>query len=219
MTVIHSQRIFTRMADPNTDQREWLNGLLRRFGLTATELARRAELNPSTLTRFLQPGGREGHELSARTIRKIEESLNLARDAAGPVLLSGFSESEARQLTSMEGVPPDIRAAAAALKAGRNGVDVWEIRSSGLEAIRLYAGDLVIVDLNAQVMPRDRVCAQVYDHARGTARTVFRLWEPPYLLAGSTERPDVVDGRNVVIAGVVIAALSPRNLLHVAPAA
>lgn len=216
MTIIPHPRIVALMLPPADDQQAWLESLLKRHDLTATELARRAELNPSTLTRFLQPGGREGHELSARTIRKIKDALRLPdQPALQPG--GGLSEPEARLLPNAEQLPIEIQIAAKALTAGRNGVDLWHVRSSGLENIRLSRGDIAIVDLNADPRPRDRVCAQVYDHQLGTASTVFRLWEPPYLLSGGTGRPEVPDGRNVVIVGVVIATLSPRAALYIQP--
>lgn len=218
MTVMLHQRTIVHMVLPEEDQQAWLMGLLKRYDLTATELARRAELNPSTLTRFLQPGGREGHELSARTIRKIKDSLHLADQSTNSV--SGASiQPEARLITNTDQLPAEIQVAARALTTGRNGVDLWHIQSAGLDPIRLARGDIAIVDLNAEPRSRDRVCAQIYDHPSGTASTVFRLWEPPYLLSGGIGRPEVPDGRNVVIIGVVIATLTPRSLFYMAPAA
>ena len=211
MTVIPQPRILLRMSEQYSDQRTWLEGLLARFRLTPTELARRADLNPSTLTRFLQPGGRDGHELSARTVRKIEQALNLSAENEQHAFAPGFAESEAKHLQSLDSLTADVRAAALALKAGRNGVDLWEIRSDTLEGIRLHQGDIAVVDMNVTPDARDRVCVQIYDHSRGTAKTVFRLYEPPFLLAGGTDRPEIADGRNVAIVGVVVASLSPRR--------
>ncbi len=66
----------------------------------------------------------------------------------------------------------------------------------------------------------DVVCAQVYDWARGKAETVFRLYEPPYLLSSTTDpkllRPLVVDDDVVMIKGVVVASLRSRRATETA---
>lgn len=63
------------MTKPDPDQaaaRRFVTEILRITGWTATELARRAGVSPSTLTRFL--GCDVTHTLSARTISKIKRA-------------------------------------------------------------------------------------------------------------------------------------------------
>lgn len=213
MTFIHSQPMTGFMASYDHDQRRWLEDILVRHNLTATELARRAGLDPSTLTRFMT-GGRDGHMLSQRTIRKIESATAERREKQ----TAGFAEDEGRPVApeTMGGSP--LQAAIEAMRAGRNGVDPWLVSSADLEGIRIFQDDILMVDLNAEPTAGDIVCAQVYDWPTGRARTVFRLYEPPFLLSGNiysgARRPEAVDGRNVVIRGVVVARLSARGMLR-----
>ena len=213
MTFIHRPPITGFMTGYDQDQRVWIQGILDRMGITATELARRANLDPSTLTRFMG-GERDGHMLSARTVRKIEGIAN-KNEAPPPAL-----REEAVPYTAEQVPPSPLGAALAAMRAGRNGLDPWIVASARLEALRLYEGDVLMVDLNAEPRAGDIVCAQIYDWQRGGAQTVFRLYEPPFLLSGEIvgqgRAPVAVDGNNVKIRGVVVARISPRNMLHLA---
>lgn len=217
MTIIHRGTMVQAMIDPAKDQREWLTALLDQLGITATELARRADLNPSTLTRFLQPDGRDGHVLSMRTVRKIEEvagNIRINRKAIRP----GLSDAEAMPYELAPGSLSPLKSAILALKAGRNGVDAWQVETDLLASLRIFRGDVLMVDLNAVAQSGDIVCAQVYNWPANRADTVFRLYEPPFLLSGSAtgdlRKPLAVDGSNVVIRGVVVARLSSRDLLR-----
>lgn len=214
MTFIHSPPISGFMRGYDDDQRRWLEDLLEGMGVTATELARRAGLDPSTLTRFLQ-GDRDGHMLSARTVRKIEKVAQTRRHTG-----AGFAEEEARPLTADAEPAALLRAAVLAMKGGRNGIDPWQVATDDLEGIRLFRDDILMVDLNATPVAGDIVCAQIYDWAGSRARTVFRLYEPPFLISGAasgaSRRPETADGRNVSIRGVVVARLSAREMLHLA---
>jgi predicted transcriptional regulator len=217
MTIIHKGFMVKAMMDPAKDQREWLSGLLDQTGITATELARRADLNPSTLTRFLQPDGRDGHVLSMRTVRKIEEvagNIRIGRNA----FRGGISEAEATPFDIGSNSLSPLKSAILAIKSGRNGVDAWQVETDILATLRIYRGDVLMVDLNATAQSGDIVCAQVYNWPASRADTVFRLYEPPFLLSGvitgDARKPLAVDGQNVIIRGVVIARLSSRDLLR-----
>lgn len=222
MTIIHSPRMFVAM-DHMDDQRAWLEELLKKLGITATELARQANLNPSTLTRFLQPNGRDGHMLSARTVQKIRDvTQHMLRDRRAGPGLAGFAEDPPRLVDNIAELPAELARAIAAMRAAGNAIDAWEIRSDALSGLRIHRGDVLMVDMNATAQAGDIVCVQKYDWNRQTAETVFRLFEPPYLLTGQitgpARRPDVADNQTTVIRGVVIARLSPRGMLS-APAA
>lgn len=207
MTAISTALRLRSMNGPDTDQRVWLEDLLRRLNVTATELARRAELNPSTLTRFLNADRSEGHTLTFRTIRKIEDAVRLAQ----PKRPSTYSD-EGRPFDFLA-APAAISGAVNAIMNGRNACDPWEITTKELQGICIALGDVVLVDLNETPAPGDVVCAQIYDGP--VTRTVFRLYEPPFLLTGSamgnSRRPIIVDNTNAVVRGVVIAVIKPRG--------
>lgn len=191
------------------EQRTWLAAWLARLGITGTQLAREAGLNPSTVTRFLNATANEGHALTFKTVRKIEAA---ARRLAG--------EREQRPGLREEAVPyvaeggDAIAAAVRALCGGRNACDPWQVANDNLVSLGIHRGDVLAVDLSATPAPGDIVCAQLYDPATGNARTVFRLFDPPFLLTGAIaagqRRPVIVDNQQAMIRGVVIARFSPR---------
>lgn len=207
--------------DPRAAQREWLRGVLRQTGLTASALAQRINKAQTTLTRFLNVRDYK-HELSTPTIRAIERETGIAFSRAGRgVQLSpeGFSEGDGAPYEP----PPALHAGAEAdavaqklleLYGRASGADPWTLTSKALELAGYLPGDILIVDLNAKARGGDVVCAQSYDWGLMRARTLFRLYEPPYLLASTMEpelrKPLLVDNEKVMVRGVVVASLRPR---------
>jgi SOS-response transcriptional repressor LexA len=104
-----------------------------------------------------------------------------------------------------------------ALAQGHGNLDPWTLKSRALESAGYLPGDILLVALGETPVAGDIVCAQIYDWNAGKAQTVFRLFQPPYLIAATTEasllRPHVVDDEKVVIKGVVMNSLRgrPRN--------
>lgn len=200
----------------DSDQRDFLNRVLTRTGWSPTVLARKAKLDHSTLSRFLT-GGREGHALRHSTIRKIELASGLSflgalpLDAARPANPEGFAESEATPLSLSDVADPVLAAA----MNGRNNVDPWLLRSRALENLGYRPGDTLLVELGAMPRQGDIVCGQVYDWQKGSAETVFRSFQPPYLVAQTgderLQRPMLVDDSHVVIKGVVTLSYRQRH--------
>jgi transcriptional regulator with XRE-family HTH domain len=194
------------------DQRAYLASVMERTGWNQTELAQRAGLDPSTLSRFLT-GGREGHALRHATIRKIEVASGLSasgeiRAGAAP----GFAESEASPLELPAHSP--FKAIIAALAQGRMNIDPWTLQSRALEGAGYRPGDILLVALDEIPATGDVVCAQIYDWTKGRAETVFRIFQPPYLVAATGDpqfmRPHLVDDGAVTIKGVVLHSIRGR---------
>jgi hypothetical protein len=196
----------------------WLVETLAKSGETPTALARRAGVAQTTLTRFLNR--EDSSMLGLRTITKLVHATGSAppgmsmpeAPARSPASASGgqgFGEEQAE--AERFGRPTDAQTpvdkALLALIAGRVAADVWILKTSALIDAGYRPGDFVIVDLNRQPRAGDVVCAQVYRWTAGTAQTVFRIYEPPYLVAANGDatlrRPLVVDNDQVVIKGVV----------------
>lgn len=188
---------------------------MQRTGWSQSELAARAGLDPSTLSRFLT-GQREGHALRPTSIRKIEAVSGLAMDAGQPDTGpdGGLAEAEATPLAVEERSP--LAAIIAALTEGRRNIDPWTLNSRALELSGYRTGDTLLVALGETPLSGDIVCAQLYDWARGKAETVFRIFQPPYLVASTTDtallRPHAVDGQQVQIKGVVIHSVRSRSI-------
>jgi hypothetical protein len=196
-------------------QREWLQGIVNASGDTLSQIALRANVSQSTLTRIANSAEYSG-VLTAVTIERITEAYQVP----GPdefsgrrPMLGGFHEAER---FDPAGDRDGITAIVQALLAQRDGSDAWRLRTDALEQVGYLAGDVVIVDMNATPQPQDAVCAQVYDWQRGAAQTVWRVYDPPFLVAASRDRtahkPLLVDNERVVIKGVVEKMVRPHRL-------
>jgi transcriptional regulator with XRE-family HTH domain len=204
------------------ETKTWVKAVLTHLRVKPTELARRIGKAPSTINRFLNDPGAE-HNLSDETIFAIAEVSGLSplEYPSSPRRAPGFYEPEAQAFDAGSGSGDTlVDDAVRNLVHGRNAVDPWILRSRAVETVGYLPGDILIVDMNERPRPRDLVCAQVFDWAGGKAETVFRLYEPPYLIAATGDarllKPFVVDDDVVIIRGVVISSLRPRRNIEVA---
>lgn len=194
-------------------QLAWLEAVLLHRNWNMSELADRAQVDPSTLSKF-RSDPENIKQLSTRVVARIEEAGGLpAYSTMLPARPRGFGEAETESYVA----PPAsdaIAMAVAAAKAGRNGIDAWTLKSRALENAGYLEGDVVLVDMNAEPRPGDVVCAQIYDD-RGGAKTIMRIFEDPYLIASSHVpellRPFHVGRDPVVIKGVVVSSFRHRR--------
>ncbi len=202
------------MVEPDRAEiRAWLLGILEQNKETATALAARSGIAQSTLTRFLNND--DAPMLSLRTITKIAHAAGVQPIGIpeAPISAKGsFAENDGIPYSPVPQSP--VARAIAALVGDRVATDPWQIRNRALEDVGVLPGDVVIVDLNETPKAGDVVCAQSYRWSEGKAETIFRIYEPPYIVAASrdsaTRRPMLVDDDRVVIKGVVIATLRAR---------
>lgn len=86
----------------------------------------------------------------------------------------------------------------------------WTVKGAALELAGYRAGDMLVADLEARPEASDVVVAQFYDWQADAARTVLRIFEPPYLVATATDptkyKPELVDNERVVVKAVVVAS-------------
>jgi hypothetical protein len=191
--------------DPREQTRAWVRGVLEHLKITPTELARRADIAQSTLTRFLyQP--EHPHDLSRRTIAAIARVAGtepFTMPAAGP------APSEVVEITDIDDGDTIWRAL---LKTDRqsNTIQTHIMNSRALELVGYLPGDLLIVDSAAVPARGDVVFAEI-----GATEFVFRIYEPPFLTAASHDerfrRPIIVDSLNVHIRGVVTGSYRSRG--------
>lgn len=203
------------MANSRDEQTAWIKALLAHTGLNAHQLATKAGIASSTLHRFMSSPDYDGM-LSGRTLAALAEVAGV-QPMEFPGRARGFGEAEAEQFAfEPRGDGADnFNRAVRELCGGRNGRDPWVMRSYALELAGILPGDILIVDLNRSPKPLDLVCAQIYDWSRSRADTVFRVYDPPFLLPRSlrqpNEKPVMVDGANVVIKGVVDNVIRARH--------
>lgn len=198
--------------------RTWLRRVLEHTGDTPTSLARKAGVAQSTLTRFLNSD--DAPLLSTRSISKIAHAANynppgIAHGPSAAVRaithVSGLQEAEAAPYKHGGASQSQLDGVIAAILAGRNATDPWVLRSAALVDAGYLPGDILFVDLSRKPEDGDLVCAQVYKWSKGTAETVFRFYDPPYLVAATSSRdlrrPLLVDNDRVIIKGVVTESL------------
>ena len=175
--------------------------------MTATEVARRAGLSSSTLTRPVREGAYSS-TISTHTIDKVAEVTGCPPPEgfgrARAHMPRGFSEPDAVPYKAPENVEYTVG----------SGRDWWLIKSRSLDLEGYLPGDRVLVDLGERPLAGDIVVAQVVSD-RGEPETVFRKFEPPFLLTRSTlsdaGKPVLVDYERVSIMGVAIVCWRDRK--------
>ncbi|MGL4490542.1 MAG: hypothetical protein ACRCU5_13980 [Rhizobiaceae bacterium] len=203
------------MSTSREDQTAWVKALLGHTGLNAHQLATKAGINSSTLHRFLSSPDYDGM-LSGRTLSALAD-VSGVQPMEFPGRQRGMGEADAVpfQYEERNDAANNFNRAVRELCGGRNGRDPWVMNSYALELAGILPGDIMIIDLNRNAKPLDIVCAQIYDWPRSRAETVFRVFDPPFLLPRSlrqaNEKPVMVDSTNVIIKGVVDNVLRARN--------
>lgn len=196
------------MDDLREQQLAWLENITTSTNMTITDIARRANLNPSTLTRF-RAKNESGHTLTSRTVKKIENVTGIPAYEARlrRPQLAYFSEEEAEPYKIDTTTKEPLLEALKTVVSRSNDMDLWLLKAPVLQAAGYNQGDVILVDRAIPPRSGDAVCAQIYDWRRGTAETVFRIFRAPYLLtalvAGEPGMPLIVDDENVVIKGVI----------------
>lgn len=185
---------------PQALARDWILKVLAAKGWSANRLAKEAGLSSATVHRALN----DPHVTSNTTLEKISKATGIpspiAAHASGQ---PGFREADAEPM----------RAPARTEDPAQTW---WRLNTRAAELAGYLPGDEVLTD--ARIVPRagDLVCAQVYDLRRDTAETVFRIFDPPYLIARSMDpsvpaKPLLVDGQTVVLVGTVIRTQRTRE--------
>lgn len=203
-------------------QREWLRGLMQTTGLAPSPLARGAGVSESTVTRLLNNPEYNG-TLSPESILRLCTTYRVAgpdggAPTAGRAPPVGFSEAAQVDYSGPDNLSQIVRA----IIQGRNNVHPWRLRTSALEAAGYLPADIVFVQMlehNQIPKARDAVCAQVVDYQRGTAETVWRVYDPPFLVGASNNtlayKPLLVDNERVKVAGVITQSFRPHGLADV----
>jgi hypothetical protein len=204
------------MPDLKQEQLDWVRAVMAHLGVPSyNALATRAGIDPSLVQKPFNPNYKG--KFGADTLKRIADAAGL-RPMEYPDRPAGLGEAEAVRFNydaSSDAIARNVDRAVRELTSGRNGRDAWVIQGYALELAGFLPGDIVIVDMNITPQPRDIVCAQLYDWTGGKAETVFRLYDPPFLLIHSvrfgSQKPVLVDDDRVVIRGVVDGLLRRRH--------
>jgi hypothetical protein len=214
--------------DLKTRQQAWLRAILQRTGLKPSQLANAAGLNTTTLTRFLNSIDHK-NALSAQSVAAIQEAVKgfsrtMSAQDLQAIAYPGMPETLKGEIAEDEAAPytADLKnadhgysdAAIKAIVEGQAGLDPWVLKSRSLEASGYLPGDVLIVSLNEEPRDNDVVCVQIYDWSLMKAETVMRVYQQPYISAsefGVVRKPLLVDNKDVMIKGVVVAGIRPRR--------
>lgn len=194
-------------------QREWLQEIVKATGLKLAQVAESASVSDTTLSRLMNNPDYTG-TLSQITIERISEALRVpGPDEYGARRPVFGSFLEAERFSLDEG---PHAALVRGMIAGRNSIEAWTLKTDALEAIGYLPGDILLVDIKSDAKPHDVVCAQVYDWKGGRQETVWRMWDPPFLVAVARDRtgfkPLLVDNDRVRVKGVIVGMLRPHPL-------
>lgn len=195
-------------------QLEYIHRVLALTGWSQSVLARRAGLDPSTLSRFLS-NERDGHALRPNSLLRIGEvtGIKAGSDSASDDTPGGLSESEASPRPTSTADDLTDAAIQAIVARGMN-VDAWTLQSRALELAGYRHGDVLLVSLDEKPQPGDVVCAQIYDWTKSRAETVFRIYQPPFLVPASMDtqllKPLSLEDGTIAIKGVVIQSFRAR---------
>lgn len=183
--------------------RAWVERVLLTKGWKPYRLAKEAGLGVATIDRALDPAA--ATVPSTKTIEKIVRATGIAPPQGigmrGNALSAGFAEPEGFYIAEPEaaGLPFEVTGQQAA----------WQINTRAIELAGCFPGDYVLVDPAVTPKPKDIVCAQIYSVKSATAETVFRVYEPPYIVTKTfdpaTERkPELIDNERVLVWGKVV---------------
>lgn len=194
-------------------QVNWVKSLPELTGKSLSRLAKEAGFANSTLTRFVKSSS-EGL-LSPATIQAIAEKAHVDPPVGSiaTTALAGFREDGVPYTAAMaaaDGTKPAVNA----LIAGRADASAFFMKSDVLALTGIRKGDVLIIDMAATPHQGDIVCVQV--ESGHSAKTIFRIFQPPHLLVGAAfdpgaVRPEIIDGVRVRIAGVMTELLRRRE--------
>ena len=197
-------------------QRAWLEEIVRLTGKKPSQIADGAGVSDTTLTRILYHSDYKG-TLSQVTIDRIKAAYKLpgpedTTKGRGAALL-GFAEAERFVLTREA---PELLAIVNSICKLHNDAEAWRLKTGSLEIAGYLAGDIVFVDTTVQPAPQDAVCVQIADYQHGSAETVWRIFDPPFLVGAAHDRtaykPVLVDNERVKVRGVIVDSLRPHRL-------
>lgn len=202
---------FARMALDQRETKEWLKAIAVYMNLSPSQLALNSGMAASTLTRYLNDNT-NSVGITQGSLEKVARYSGFRPNQMPGRLRAGFAEADAVPFQQDDQPFPSwVKSAVTAAKAGRNGIEAWLMKSAALDAVGLMPGDIVIFDQNSRAKTGDVVLAQIVDQVSGTAETVMRLYQAPFLLTHSMrmgpQRPEQVDEERVSIAGVSIGTI------------
>lgn len=192
----------------------WLAEVLRITRIKASPLAEASGVSNNLLTRFQNS---EDSLLDTLTVELVKDYTGLPGpdDEDGQTVGLGREEGMLLEAQDMERVTDDIRGALQQLMSGHGSARAWMLQSRSIESAGWLKGDIVVVDPEIKPWAGDAVVA-VYDDRRWPRPSIlFRIYQPPYLMAlsqdGRVRKPIMMENDQVRVEGTVIGAFRSRR--------
>lgn len=176
---------------------------IKELGKTQTEVERALGL-PERAIHKMTIGERQ------KTSYKEMQALCRLLDATPRELgleQTGFRESEVAYIPAPDRQELQMLLANLMYKKGQ--AETMVVNSPSLQLIGLMPGDHILVDGKAKPNDGDPVVLEVTDGDEGTAETVLRLFEAPFLVPAAVSRRFEIyttDDPRVTIKGVIVAS-------------
>jgi transcriptional regulator with XRE-family HTH domain len=191
--------------------RDWLLLVREKTGWSLSKIATEAGVARSTVANAVNDPNYSS-VMSMATITRISRAANVPPPPLLTDPRTGFGEPEATPYAV--GLSP-LDTMISAFIGGRSSLVPWELKTSALTLAGYMPGDIVILDMNGTPANGDVVCAQVYDFDASEAKTIWRRYQAPYLIAASAgpefQLPVRADDRSAAIKGVVVISFRPRK--------
>ena len=188
------------VSDARAEAQQLIKEIMERYLVEIGDIGERANLNPSTIYRWLDPS--KTNAPSTTSLRKIRAAFDLdsPRPGGRP---TGFAEQE---LARYDGPPLEGE-----LKYDNPNQTRFVLQTRALDMLGLMQGDIVLVDLTAKPKSGDIAYVQIYS-PDGSAETKLRLLRGDFLYARSFdptifETPIYHDGDRVVLKGKLVRSL------------
>ncbi|MCF6368312.1 LexA family transcriptional regulator [Rhizobium halophilum] len=202
---------YSRMALDQRETKEWLRAIARHLNLSPSQLALNSGMAASTLTRYLNDNS-NSVGITQSSLEKVARYSGFRPNQLPGGSRPGVAEPDAIPFRHDNREWPEwVRTAVEAARGGRNGVEAWVMKGAALDGLGVMPDDILLIDQNARPKSGDVVLAQIVDYSAGTAETVMRLYQAPFLITHSMRlgpgRPEHVDEDRVSIAGVSVGSI------------
>lgn len=182
----------------------WLDWVEARLGgMSDTALAKKSGQSENVLTRFRT---RDGATLSGMTISVIKQFSGLPGPDTYLLASPGLSEEALRFQPQPKDDAVTLKMIDIALKDRPNAAS-WRLKTHALEYAGYLPGDVLISDAAVTPYAGEAVVAQLYEVGSASAETIFRIIEPPYLVAATRDQalraPLLIDNKRVIVMGAI----------------